>query len=110
MPDGGDVFPLKKRVEQMPRERLRWRVLRSFGTLPSSDAAKAMTDRDYLLCALHLILDQEEQLEKLCPSCRNRAKEAHCPVCGEETLAWQREENASFDWERFAALSKEGAP
>ena len=41
-----------------------------------------MRDRDYVWCLSHLALDQEEELERLCPACRARAEEARCPVCG----------------------------
>ena len=41
-----------------------------------------MKDRDYLWCALNLMLDREELLEQLCPECRQRAEETRCPVCG----------------------------
>lgn len=41
-----------------------------------------MTDGDYLWCAVNLLLDDEETLAQLCPACRERALEAHCPVCG----------------------------
>ena len=41
-----------------------------------------MTDRDYLWCALNLALDQEEELARLCPDCRQRAAEEPGPVCG----------------------------
>lgn len=40
-----------------PRARLRWRVLRAFGALPSERRAKRLTDRQAALCALHMILD-----------------------------------------------------
>ena len=29
-----------------------------------------MKARDYLWCALHLALDREEELARLCPACR----------------------------------------
>ena len=32
-----------------------------------------MKARDYLWCALNLMLDREEVLEQLCPSCRQKA-------------------------------------
>lgn len=71
--------------------------------LPSSEQARRLTDRDYLLCALHLILDEEERLARLCPSCREAAERC-CPVCGvplEDTGG-----NAAFDVERFEALKR----
>lgn len=63
-------------------------------------------DRDYLWCALNLILDDEEQLRQLCPSCRAEAQEGRCPACGAWTGAGEESENASFDSARFAALGR----
>ena len=34
-----------------------------------------MKARDYLWCALHLALDREEELARLCPACRREAAE-----------------------------------
>lgn len=61
-----------------------------------------MTDRDYLWCALNLTLDREEELERLCPRCRELAEEDACPVCGESRSLWGQ--NAGFDPERFSRL------
>ena len=41
-----------------------------------------MTDRDFLWCALNLMLDDEEALDALCPSCRAEAQEARAPCAG----------------------------
>lgn len=68
-----------------------------------------MKARDYLWCALNLMLDEEERLDALCPTCRREAEEGRCPVCG--ALVGRREgdgENPAFDWERFEALSQGG--
>lgn len=65
-----------------------------------------MTDRDYLLCALHLILDEEERLEMLCPACRARTEEERCPVCGERTEIWGTGVNPAFDEERFERMKR----
>ena len=65
-----------------------------------------MKARDYLWCALNLMLDREELLAQLCPGCRQKAEEACCTVCGApagETTAGQ---NASFDQERFERLMR----
>lgn len=78
-------------------------MLRSFGLLPSSEQAQALTDRDYLLCALHLILDDEERLSRLCPTCREAAQTC-CPACG--TPLEQTGGNPSFDWQRYEALKR----
>jgi predicted amidophosphoribosyltransferase len=67
-----------------------------------------MHQRDYLYCLLNLILDEEEQLNQLCPSCRQRAAEPRCACCGgplEEAAA----ENPSFDQAKFDRLREEGA-
>ena len=66
-----------------------------------------MTSREYLWCALHLILDDEEEADLLCPACRAQAEQQCCPVCGGEAAAWQEGENAAFDLARFLQL-KEG--
>lgn len=92
------------RLEQLkqsldtPKQRLQWRVLRSFGALPTEKRAKAMTDADYLFCAVNLLLDEEERLKAMCPSCRSKAENPHCTVCGRETGAFLTEENKGFDW------------
>ncbi len=88
-----------ERLRQMPEARLQWRVLRAFGVLPSEPRARRMRRADYLYCALHLLLDGEEQLERLCPDCRAEAAEEHCPVCGRH---WESSDR--FDEARFEAL------
>ena len=92
--------------EHAPYERLRWRVLQRFGALPTEERAKQMKARDYLWCALHLALDREEELARLCPACRREAAEERCPACGAlrtETAAGQ---NAAFDEARFERLKR----
>lgn len=79
-------------------------MLKAFGALPTEARAREMTGRDYLWCALNLLLDDEEALEALCPACRVRAEEPRCPVCGEETGRWV--ENGSFDEARFERLKR----
>ena len=61
-----------------------------------------MHPRDYLWCALNLLLDEEEQLDALCPRCRAEAERLRCPVCGRE--AGETEENPAFDMTRFLRL------
>ena len=63
-----------------------------------------MTGRDYLWCALNLLLDDEEALNALCPSCREEARSGRCPVCGGITS--DQGENESFDRERFERLRR----
>ena len=41
-----------------------------------------MKARDFLWCAVNLVLDREEELNRLCPSCRAQAEEARCLCCG----------------------------
>jgi len=69
-----------------------------------------MTDRDYLLCALHLILDEEERLNALCPACRVRAEEERCPVCGEAVQQSGAGINAAFDTQRFERMKRGEKP
>lgn len=71
------------RLAAQPYERLKWRVLRAFGALPTEDRAREMTDEDYYYCALHLALDGREAAGQ------RRAEEI------------ERGVNASFDMEEF---------
>lgn len=86
-------------------ERLRWRVLRQFGALPTESRAREMKGRDYLWCLANSLLDREEALERLCPACRARALEERCPVCGQAPEDWP-DINAAFDPERFEKLKR----
>ena len=81
-------------------------MLQRFGALPTEERAKQRKARDYLWCALHLALDREEELARLCPACRSEAAEERCPACGAlrtETAAGQ---NAAFDEARFERLKR----
>lgn len=100
-----DIAAYRNSLEQSAYARLQWRVLRSFGALPTEKRVRAMTDRDYLWCALNLALDREEELAQLCPDCRRRAERETCPVCGAETGRW--EHNRGFDLARFEQLKGE---
>lgn len=91
-------------LAQASYARLQWRVLRCFGALPTEQRVQAMTDRDYLWCALNLELDRNEELDRLCPDCRRRAEAETCPVCGAETGRW--EFSSGFDPVRFAQKKK----
>lgn len=71
---------------------------------------KEMSQRDYLWCALNLLLDEEEAAALLCPSCRVEASLPRCPVCGRETGERLEEENPGFDMERFLQLREGEAP
>ena len=65
-----------------------------------------MTGRDYLWCALNLLLDQEEELAALCPTCRAEAQEGRCPVCGGPAAPADAGENQAFDLERYERLKR----
>ena len=93
--------------EDAPYERLKWRVLRYAGALPSEKRAQEMTDADYLYCLVHEMLDREEAMERLCPECRTRAEEARCSICGAKLGETAGGGNASFDMARFIRM-KEG--
>lgn len=101
-----ELQALKESLSRRGYERLQWRVLRSFGVLPTEERARSMKDRDYLWCALHLALDREEELDSLCPQCRERAEREPCPVCGEERSGWGV--NPAFDLSRFEKLKGGG--
>lgn len=81
-------------------------MLKQFGALPTEARAARMKDRDYLWCVLNLLLDEEEELERFCPSCREAARGGACPACGAATGLTQEAENAGFDWARFEALKR----
>lgn len=86
-------------------ERLRWRVLRQFHALPSETRVRDMKGRDYLWCLANALLDREEELGRLCPSCRARALEERCPACGQPEAEWDEGmDNGAFDQDRFEAL------
>ena len=65
-----------------------------------------MKRRDYLWCALPLLLDHEEELGRLCPSCRAQAEEGRCPVCGGAAGVYLGGENAAVDEERGERLMR----
>lgn len=101
---------LKHQLQNDSGERLRWRVLRHFHALPSEKRTQALKGRDYLWCLANTLLDREEDLERLCPTCRAKALEERCTACGCPVGAWDEGMvNPTFDLERFAQL-KEGAP
>lgn len=99
---------LKAGFAARPRQRLKWRVLKTFGALPTEERVQRMTEEDYLWCAVQLLLDEEEAEAALCPDCRGKLAQARCPVCGRETGAACREENAGFDWARYERLKEGG--
>ena len=97
----------KKSLKHAPEERLRWRVLKAFHALPGEERAREMTQRDYLYCVLQQWLDEEEQLENLCPACRKRAAEKRCTRCGALLAQNEGMHNEAFDMERFRKLKGE---
>lgn len=107
---GYAIGALKEELAALPWQRLRWRVLRQFGALPTEERAKEMTDGDYLWCAVNLLLDEEEEAARLCPVCREEARAERCPVCGRETGTVSRGENPAFDWARFARMKRGERP
>ena len=107
---GYAIGDLKEELAALPWQRLRWRVLRQFGALPTEERAKEMTDGDYLWCAVNLLLDEEEEAARLCPACREEARAERCPVCGRETGTVSRGENPAFDWARFERMKRGERP
>ncbi|MBQ3134768.1 MAG: molybdopterin oxidoreductase [Oscillospiraceae bacterium] len=65
-----------------------------------------MKDRDFLWCALNLMLDEEEELEQLCPACRSKAMENRCTVCGAPAASWEMAVNRGFDLDRFERMRR----
>jgi len=64
-----------------------------------------MKDRDYLWCLVQMLLDREEELERLCPECRAQGLEERCPVCGKPSSSWgEGGSNPAFDLEHFESL------
>lgn len=98
---------LTELLQREPEERIKWKVLKAFGVLPSESRAREMTRRDYLYCALHLTLDREEQLNGLCPGCRSRAEGDYCSCCG-APIAGEGGKNPAFDEKRFEELKRGG--
>jgi len=65
-----------------------------------------MTARDFLWCTLNLMLDDEEELAALCPTCRERAAEERCAACGVPLATVEGCSNESFDEAHFFALKR----
>ena len=82
-------------------------MLRCAHALPSEKRVQEMTDSDYLYCLMHEMLDREEALESLCPSCRERAEQMHCTLCGTPLREAAAGTNTGFDMARFRRM-KEG--
>ena len=105
-----ELEQVKTKLGGDPGERLRWRVLRQFGALPTEARVQDMKSRDYLWCLANALLDREEELERLCPECRARALEERCPVCGQRREDQLEAVNPSFDLARFEELKGGGGP
>lgn len=85
-------------------ERLKWRVLKRFGVLPSEMRARHMTDGS-ISTARHSCCSMSRRNSRQCaPRAGERAKRRLCPVCGEPVP----EENAGFDEGRFEELKNAG--
>lgn len=68
-----------------------------------------MKEGDYVWCLLHQLLDREEELERLCPDCRQRVERHICPGCGKAEDSWgEGAENPGFDWQRFRKMREGG--
>ena len=65
-----------------------------------------MKARDFLWCALNLMLDEEEELAGLCPTCREQAMEERCTVCGAPLALTEGTVNSGFDEARFQQLKR----
>lgn len=81
-------------------------MLRSFSALPTEKRAREMKDREFLWCALNLMLDDEEELAGLCPTCRDKAMEERCAGCGAPLAAWDGAVNEQFDLARFERMKR----
>lgn len=65
-----------------------------------------MTDRDFLWCLVNLSMDEEEELERLCPACRAEALEERCPVCGAPAGESEAMVNPAFDQARYERMRR----
>jgi len=74
------------RLESDPLERLRWIVLREFRVLPGSNAARELSDENFITCGAHMVLDLR---------------------LSSENFNSERGQNEAFSEERFTRLSEE---
>lgn len=81
-------------------------MLKQFGALPTEERVRTMKGRDYLWCLLNQLLDDQEDLDRLCPACRTEAEEGRCPACGAPSA--RSGVNPAFDMDRFQALKEAG--
>ena len=82
-------------------------MLCQFHALPTEARVQGMKERDFLWCLVNQLLDEEEELERMCPACRTQAQENRCPVCGGLVWETEGEVNPAFDMERFLAMKGE---
>ncbi|MFI3250345.1 MAG: molybdopterin oxidoreductase [Eubacteriales bacterium] len=80
--------------------------MKEFHVLPNEPRAKELLDREILWCGLQSLLDEEEALGKLCPSCRSQVEMERCPCCGVPTEDMGMAINTSFDLARFEQMKK----
>lgn len=81
--------------------------MKAFHALPTEPRVRAMLERDFLWCGLQMLLDEEEELARLCPSCREKAMEERCSCCGVLQSSWQGSINENFDLAQFYQRGKE---
>lgn len=60
-----------------------------------------MLDRDFLWCGLQMLIDEEEALGRLCPTCRTQAEEKRCVSCGAKQDGVSCGYNENFDLDLF---------
>lgn len=65
-----------------------------------------MTARDFLWCALNLLLDEEDTLHSFCPQCQKTARQGACPACGTEIRTSAQGQNSTFDFNRYERLKR----
>lgn len=66
-----------------------------------------MLDRDFLWCGLQILLDEEEELARLCPTCRHQAEERRCVGCGALQDGLSSGFNENFDLDLFYGKQNE---
>ncbi len=64
-----------------------------------------MTEGQWLYLLVNMALDDEEELEKMCNSCKEKSKIKRCISCGE---AFHKEQdiNPRFDNNKFEEMKK----
>lgn len=65
-----------------------------------------MTSGQLLVEQLHMVLDHEEQLEKMCPKCRKESEKDGCIRCGKESKQISAGTNKGFDREKFERMKR----